>query len=449
MKPKKTGTFCTNLTKQKSKTIHLKGGNKKLLELNFSGGDITSDGGVLLLRQADQALKLTKAVSNILPDPRNSSLITHSWLSMLQQRIFGIALGYEDLNDHKSLRHDPAIQTAVDRENVLASTSTLFRMEHSSTRESIFALHKLLLDKFIASYKEAPTEIILDFDATDSTIYGEQEGRFFNGYYRDYCFLPLYVFCGHHLLVAYLRRSNIDGAKHAWAILSLLVKYIKKSWPNTKIIIRGDSGFCRHKMLSWCDINNIEYYIGIAKNSRLISLADTYISKSEEYFSHTQEKQTIFGEVKYNAGTWDYERRIIVKSEHSDKGSNTRFVVTNSEIKADKLYTEIYCARGDMENRIKEQQLGLFADRTSCHEWWANQLRLLFSGLAYILISFIRSHALQNTILSTAQVDTIRLKLFKIGASIIRNTRRIRFLLSSWFPNQDIFITAMSRLSTV
>lgn len=448
MKPKNPGTICTNLTKQKSKTIHLKGGNKKLLELNFSGGDITSDGGVLLLRQADQALKLTKAVSNILPDPRNSSLITHSWLSMLQQRIFGIALGYEDLNDHKSLRHDPAIQTAVDRENVLASTSTLFRMEHSSTRESIFELHKLLLDKFIASYKEAPTEIILDFDATDSTIYGEQEGRFFNGYYRDYCFLPLYVFCGHHLLVAYLRRSNIDGAKHAWAILSLLVKYIKKSWPNTKIIIRGDSGFCRHKMLSWCDRNNIEYYIGIAKNSRLISLADTYISKSEEYFSHTQEKQTIFGEVKYNAETWDYERRIIVKSEHSDKGSNTRFVVTNSEIKAEKLYKEIYCARGDMENRIKEQQLGLFADRTSCHEWWANQLRLLFSGLAYILISFIRSHALQNTILSTAQVDTIRLKLFKIGASIIRNTRRIRFLLSSWFPNQDIFITAMSRLST-
>ena len=399
MTTKKTGTLCTNVTKKQSKTIQIKGGNKKLLEMSFSGGDITSDGGVLLLRQADQELKLTNAVSKILPDPRNSSFITHSWLSMIKQRIYGIALGYEDLNDHQSLRHDPAIQTAVDRERALASTSTLFRME--------------------------------------------QKGRFFNGYYGDYCFLPLYVFCGHHLLVAYLRRSNIDGAKHAWAILSLLVKYIKKFWPNTKIIIRGDSGFCRHKMLSWCDRNEVGYYIGMAKNSSLLSLAEVYISKSEEYFSHTQNKQVVFGEVIYGAKTWDCERRIIVKAEHSEKGSNTRFVVTNSEIEAEKLYKEIYCACGDMENRIKEHQLGLFADRASCHEWWPNQLRLLFSGLAYILMSFIRSHALQDTILSSAQVDTIRLKLFKIGASIIRNTRRIRFLLSSVFPNQEIFFNAL------
>jgi hypothetical protein len=304
------------------------------------------------------------------------------------------------------------------------------------------------LDKFIGSFTEAPNEIILDFDATDNTIHGNQEGRYFHGYYDSYCFLPLYVFCGHHLLVAYLRRSDRDGATHSWAILSLLVKEIRKHWPDTKIIFRGDSGFCRHKMLSWCERNDVTYVVGIAKNSRLISLAEPYLSASEEYFDHTQEKQCIFGEVNYAAESWDKERRIIVKSEHSDKGSNPRFVVSNSNIDAEKIYKEIYCARGDMENRIKEQQLGLFSDRTSCHDWWPNQFRLLLSAMAYVLISYIRSHALKDTILENAQVETIRLRLLKIGASIIRNTRRIRFLLSSAFPNQTIFFNAMLRLST-
>jgi Transposase DDE domain group 1 len=447
MKIKKTGTLCTPITGQESKTIQLKGSHKKLIEVNFAGGDITSDGGVLLLRQADRKLNLTKSLSKILPDPRNQSLITHSWISMLKQRIFGIALGYEDLNDHETLRKDPAIQAAVECENDLASTSTLFRMEHTASRESMVMLHELLFEKFIASFAHPPKELILDFDATDDTIHGTQEGRFFNGYYRDYCFLPLYVFCGHHLLVAYLRPSNEDGAKHAWAILSLLVKAIRNKWPDTNIVFRGDAGFCRHKMFSWCERHNVGYVVGIGKNSRLLSLSESYLSQSEEYFSHTQEKQRIFGEVQYAADTWDKERRVIVKAEHSDKGANPRFVVTNRKEDAEQIYDKLYCARGDMENRIKEQQLGLFADRTSCHAWWPNQLRLLFSGMAYLLLSYIRSHALQGTSLATAQVDTIRLRLLKIGAAIIRNTRRIRFLLSSGFPNQKLFFRVLARLT--
>jgi hypothetical protein len=448
MNPNKTGALRTLITQLKSKTIQLKGVNKKSLEISFSGGDITSDGGVLLLQQADKNLQLTKTISKILPDPRNQSLITHSWVSMIKQLIFAIALGYEDLNDHKYLRKDLAMQAAVGREEDLASASTLCRLEQCASRESMFKFHELLFDIFIKSFKEAPQEIVLDFDATDSVIHGEQEGRFFNGYYDNYCFLPLYVYCGHHLLAAYLRPSNKDGARHAWAILSLLVKAIRKVWPHTKIVFRGDSGFCRHKMLSWCERNNIAYIVGIAKNSRLLPLAEPYMSKAEEYYDHTQEKQVIFGEVSYGAETWGCERRIIVKAEHSENGPNTRFVVTNISMEAEELYKEIYCARGDMENRIKEQQLGLFADRTSCHAWWPNQLRLLLSAMAYVLILHIRSQALKGTILAKAQVDTIRLRLFKIGASIIRNTRRIRFLLSSSFVNQNLFIFAMSRLST-
>src|ERR1700721_1230739 len=350
MKRKNTGTLCTHITKQKSKKIHLKGSNKKSLELSFSGGNISSDGGVLLLQKGDKNLHLTEAISKIFPDPRNQSHITHSWVSMIKQRIFGIALGYEDLNDHEYLRKDPAIQSAVGRESELASTATLFRMEQTASRKIMVKLHELLFDKFINSYKEAPQEIILDFDATDATIHGTQEGRFFNGYYDNYCFLPLYVFCGHHLLVSYLRPSNKDGARHAWAILSLLIRKIRKIWPNTRIIFRGDSGFCRHRLLSWCEKHDVNYIIGIAKNSRLLSLAEPYVSASEEYYDHTQEKQCLFGEVIYAANTWDKERRIIVKSEHSDKGENIRFVVSNCTEDAEKIYREIYCARGDMEN---------------------------------------------------------------------------------------------------
>ena len=234
---------------------------------------------------------------------------------------------------------------------------------------------------------------------------------------------------------------------HSWAILALLTKAIRKVWPNTRIVFRGDSGFCRWKMLRWCEKHNVSYIVGVAKNSNLLSLAEPNISKAKEYFDHTHEKQRLFADISYAAKTWNRERRVIVKAEHSEKGSNPRFVVTNLNGEPEHLYSQVYCARGDMENRIKEQQLGLFADRTSCHDWWPNQLRLLMSGLAYVLLSNIRNTALAGTKLASAQVDTIRLRLLKVGAAIIRNTRRIRFLLSSSFPNQEIFLQALKRLA--
>jgi hypothetical protein len=288
----------------------------------------------------------------------------------------------------------------------------------------------------------------LDFDATDDPVHGKQEGRFFHGYYDHYCFLPLYVFCGEKLLVSYLRPSNIDAARHARAILSLLVKRFRQVWPEVRIIIRGDSGFCRWRMLSWCDRHEVSYIIGVAKNSRLNDMALPLMEKAKAQHEASGEKQRLFSEISYAAYTWDKERRVLVKAEYTDQGSNPRYVVTNLSGDPKKLYDEIYCARGDMENRIKEQQLGLFSDRTSCTKWWANQFRVMLSSLAYVLLQTLRSVALNGTMLAHAQCCTIRVKLMKIGAVILRNTRRIVFHLSSACPYQKIFCMAVKRLST-
>ena len=238
---------------------------------------------------------------------------------------------------------------------------------------------------------------MLDFDATDDRVHGLQEGRFFHGYYGDWCFLPLYVFCGEQLLVSYLRPSNIDAARHAPAILKLLVRRLRQAWPGVKIIFRGDSGFCRWKMLRWCERHGVDYIVGLAKNSRLLGLAEELNQSAETQYESAQEKQRLFGWLDYAAGTWDRERRVIAKAEHSGQGRNPRFVVTSLQGDAQALYDEVYCARGEMENRIKEQQLGLFADRTSCHGWWANQLRLLLSAAAYVLMETIRRVGLHGT----------------------------------------------------
>jgi hypothetical protein len=307
------------------------------------------------------------------------------------------------------------------------------------SRTEAVKIHKLFVEKFIASFEHAPTELILDFDATDDRVHGKQEGRFFHGYYDHYCFLPLYVFCGDQLLVSYLRPSKIDGAKHAWAILSLLVKRLRRAWPQVRIIFRGDSGFCRWRMLAWCDRNGVEYIVGLAKNPRLNRLSSVIAAKAKQDYEASSTKQRIFTEFSYKAATRDNPRRIIAKAEHSWRGANPRYVVTSLSGDPQDLYDEIYCARGDMENRIKEQQLGLFADRTSCHHWWANQFRLLLSGLAYILMERLRALGLQGTELARSQVGTIRLKLLKIGTAIIRNTRRIRLMLCSSYPYQNIF----------
>jgi hypothetical protein len=416
------------------------------VSVDFRGGNISSLGGSVLLGQADRKTGLTRQAARLIADPRNQKKITHSLEHMLRQRVYAIACGEEDLNDHEELRKDIALQTAVGTDKVLASASTLCRLENRAQRQAAFDLNALFVEQFIASHKQAPDEIVLDFDATDDAVHGNQEGRFFHGYYDHYCFLPLYVFCGSQLLCAYLRPSNIDGARHAWAILSLITKRLRAEWPDLKIIFRGDSGFCRWKMLRWCDRNNVDYIIGLAKNSRLKAIGGKLIHEAEVRFEQTGDKQRLFAEFDYAASTWDRKRRVIIKAEHSAMGSNPRFIVTSLAGDPQPLYDTGYCARGNMENRIKEQQLDLYADRTSCTNWWANQFRLLLSSMAYVLFDHIRRIALKNTRLAQATSATIRNKLIRIGAVVLRNTRRIRLHLSSACPHQELFAVVTARL---
>ena len=309
-------------------------------------------------------------------------------------------------------------------------------------------MHEVLIEIFINSFTSAPKELILDFDATDDPTHGNQEGKFFHGYYDHYCFLPLYVFCKDQLLVSYLRPSNIDGAKHTWAILSLLVKRFKKQWPDVEIIFRGDGGFCRHKMLDWCDSNDVKYIIGQAKNNVLKGMIEVEMEQMLEKHKETKEPQRCFKDLQYGAGSWKKQRRIVAKVEHLSKGANPWFIVTNLCDDPQYLYEDTYCARGDMENRIKEQQLGLFADRTSASAWWANQFRLMLSSVAYVLMENMRRTALKETEFAKSQMTTIRLKLLKIGAVIVKNTRRIKFMFSSSYPWQEQFMLIASRLNS-
>jgi len=330
---------------------------------------------------------------------------------MLKQRIFGIASGYEDVNDQQELRKDPMFQVAANRdpgeENLLASPSTICRFENSGTREDAWRVADGFVDQFIASYARPPKEVTLDFDATDDRIHGQQEKAFFHGYYDDYCYLPLYVFCDDRFVVGYLRPSNIDGAKHAWAILMLLTRKLRKAWPKVRIRFRADSGFCRHRMLTWCDRHGVEYTVGIGKNDRLEKAAETIIEASRTEARRTQKKVRLFGEIRYGAKTWAYERRIIVKAE----------------------------------------QLDLFADRTSCHRFLANQFRLFMASAAYVLLEHIRRVALRGTELAKARCQTIRLKLIKIGAIVLVNTRRILIRMSEHFVYKDLYRLAIQRLT--
>ena len=435
------------MTKCYQKSFEFPRVNRRIVEARFDGGDITSDGGVLLLRQADRLTGLSDSIARALSDPRRQASCDHDVPGLVRQRLYAIALGYEDLNDHDGLRQDVALQTAVERDQWLASASTLCRFENRADRETAWRLHEVLLDQFIASFKRAPKKLILDFDATDDPVHGEQDGRFFHGYYRHYCFLPLYVFCGHQLLVSYLRPSNIDGAKHSWAILSLLVKRLRQVWPKVRIIFCGDGGFCRWKMLRWRDHHEVGCIIGLAKNKRLNRLTASLQDEAAACFAATGHKVRWFTDFQYAARSWDGARRVIAKIEHSQHGVNPRYVVTNLEGDAKQLYDKLYCARGDMENRIKENQLDMFGDRTSCQHWWPNQFRLLLASLAYTLIEAIRRIALKGTELANAYVGTIRLKRFKIGAVNLKNTRRIRFLLASGCPYKELYFLAANRLA--
>jgi len=429
-------------------TLHFAPFKRRQIEAEFSGGDVSSDGGVLLLRQLERRLGLLERAAAVLSDPRDPERITHSVTDMLKQRVFGLCLGYEDLNDHGELRRDVLLQTAVERDTPLASAPTLCRLENRASRAVAWALHEVIIERFIASFREAPAELVLDFDATDDPVHGRQEGRFFHGYYDHYCFLPLYVFCGEQLLVSYLRPSKIDGAKHAWAILALLVKRLRQAWPLVKIILRADSGFCRQRLLAWCQRHAVGYVVGLAKNRRLNDMTELARKRLAAQFEATQLKQRECTEFHYAAGTWDQPRRVIARLEYGDQGDNPRYIVTNLDGDAAPLYDALYCARGEMENRIKEAQLGLFADRTSCHYFLANQFRLLLASLAYILMERLRNLALAGTEFARLQTSTLRVKLLKIGAVILRNTRRVRVLLSSAYPYQPIYAHALRVLDS-
>lgn len=418
------------------------------VEAEFSGGHVTGNGGIQLLSEVDRKIGLTRSVARRLDDPRRDASCRHGLPEMLRQRVYALALGEEDLNDHSELRHDLALRAAVGRDSGLASPSTLCRMERRADRAAAVAIHRELFEQFVAAHPVAPRRLVLDFDATDTPLHGEQEERFFHGYYGHYCHLPLYVFCGRHLLVSYLRPSGIGAAKHAWAVLSMLVKALRKRWPKVEVVLRGDSGFCRWRMLSWCEDHDVGYIVGIGRNSVLMESAAGLVAEAECRHGERGRNQKLFGSFMYAAGTWDRERRVIVKAEHNSKGANTRFVVTNLPQSDRHLYTRVYCARGEMENRIKNQQLDLFADRASCREFWPNQFRQLLSGLAYTLFEALRRMALAGTRLALASPNTIRLTLLRVGAVVLANTRRVRLLLSSAYAHHALFRAVALRLDS-
>jgi Transposase DDE domain group 1 len=422
----------------------------KTVVADFQGGRLTTDGGALLLGEVADRIGLFDALNATIPDPRHPVFIVHDQRTLLAQRIIAIALGYEDLNDHHTLRVDPALQVAAGRapepELPLASPPTLCRLENRVDRTALVQLAEVLVDQFLAAHPQPPEHLMLDFDATDDLVHGKQEQRFFHGYYDHHCFLPLYVFCGDELLVAYLRPSNIDASKHARAVLKLLVRRLRAAWPEVKITIRADSGFCRWRLMRWCDSQGIGYILGLAKNPVLERAARDEIERAERQFRRTGQPQRVFGSFSYAAKSWDRRRRVIVKAEHTAQGKNPRFVVANVPGDPQELYEDVYCQRGEAENRIKEQQLDLFADRTSCHRFVANQFRLLLSSAAYVLVQALRRTALVGTELAEAQVGTIRLKLLKVAARVVVTVRRVVFHLSSSYPYHAIFREVHARV---
>ena len=424
--------------------------SSKKLQADFDGGTITSDAGMLLLREVDHRIGLTQALAACVPDPRNQIFVVHPQTTMMAQRIFALAAGYEDLNDHQTLRDDSCFKILAERkpdgELPLASPPTLWRMENRADKKALADMMGVFVETFIASYTSPPKWIVLDFDATDIPLHGNQERRFFHGYYDEYCFLPLYVFCGDQLLIPYLRPSRNDAAKNSRALLKLLTQRLREAWPEVKILVRGDSGFCRWKFMKWCDENGVYYLLGLAQNKILLENALPWTIPAEWHFNRTQEKIRFFGSFRYAAATWDRERRVIIKAEHSTQGDNPRFLVTNLPGDAHTLYDEIYCARGEMENRLKEQ-FDLFAAHTSSHYYLNNQSRLLEASAAYILVETLRRLGLPGTSLEQAQVGTIRTKLLKVGAIVNVSVRRIIFRLAGGYPLQSLFRKIVQRLT--
>jgi hypothetical protein len=431
------------MTENSTKKIGFTSAKGRAVEAAFDGGAVSSDGGLLLMREVDRKLGLIRDISRRLDDARQLGKVRHGCETMLRQRVMALIAGWEDLNDAQLLRHDPVHQVAAGAGEDLASAATLCRFENGQTREAAWAVNFALVEQFIASHRKAPPVLVLDFDATDTPVHGKQEGRFFHGYYDCHCFLPLYVFCGDQLLVAYLRRSNIDAARHAAAILKLLVTRLRRAWPRTKIVFRADSGFCRDLLLNWCDRNEVKYVVGIARNERLLAEAAELMKGAQQRYEQTKQKQRLFSAFDYAAGKWQRVRWVIAKAEHSEKGSNPRFILTNIVGDAQKLYDRRYCQRGEMENRVKEQMM-LFADRVSAHRWWANQWRLCLSAIAYSLMEALRRLALHGTDLAQATCATLRTTLIKIGAVVVKKATVVRLHLSSHHPLQALFSQAVA-----
>lgn len=427
---------------------------RRPIHADFSGGAITSDAGALLLREADRALGLIDALDRAIPDPRRPEFITHPQRTFLAQRILGLAAGYEDLNDHQHLRDDPLWQVLTDHPGSddhpqLASPPTLCRLENRISRRTLVRMATAVVDTFVGSFAVPPDHLTLDLDATDVEIHGHQEGRFFHGYYDRYCFLPLYVFCGDRLLVAYLRPSNQDPSMHVRAILNLLIRRLRAAWPNVRITIRGDSGFCRWRLMRWCDRHDVRYILGLARNPVLERLAEPLTGMVEDYHRRDGRTYRAYDGCHYGAQSWDRPRRVIIKAECLGGVSpkrNPRFVVTNLPGDARELYEQVYCARGEMENRIKEQGQ-LFATRTSCHAFRANQFRLLLAAAAYVLVEHVRRVGLVGTALEQAEVRTIRSKLFKIGGWVQKAVRRVVVRMSSGCPWAELFERVVRQLA--
>jgi hypothetical protein len=453
-------------------------GNREVVG-RFDGGSITSDAGGLLLRETEKRTAILSGFAKCFEDLRDPKLIEHTVAEMVAQRVYGLALGYEDLNDHDDLRRDPLLAVLVGKEDpegegrirqqdkgkAMAGKSTLNRLELTPAEPTAADLRykkiimkpeeidRLFVDVFLQAHAEPPEQIVLDVDATDDPLHGKQEGGFFHGYYMNYCYLPLYIFCGEFLLCARLRPSNIDASEGTVDELERIVGQIRSAWPGVKITVRGDSGFCRDSIMSWCEARQIDYVFGLAKNERLKAMITAELEQAQQLYEEMQKAVRVFKDFRYETlDSWARERRVIAKAEHLDKGANPRFVVTSIDTQAmdgQTLYERLYCARGDMENRIKEQQLWLFADRTSAGRMRANQLRLYFSSIAYLLMQALRRLGLQGTEMVAAQCNTIRLKLLKVGAQVKVTVRKVWISLAGGYPYVDLFKNVHGNLLTV
>jgi hypothetical protein len=434
----------------------------------FDGGTVSSDAGALLLGRTDAAIGLIDRLAGCFIDERDPDLIEHTVRTLIGQRVFGMALGYEDLNDHESLRHDPVFGALLGKLTptrrtdcaALAGKSTLNRLElhplggvsrYHKIRPEAAAIERLWVELFLDAHRAAPAEIILDLDATDDPLHGHQEGRFFHGYYAGYCYLPLYIFAGEHLLCAKLRRSNIDGAAGAREEIERIVAQIRARWSGVKIILRADSGFCREELMGWCEQNAVDYLFGLARNVRLVRAIGAELHAAAAESAQTQRPARRFKELVYRTRkSWCRPRRVVAKAEQTGDKSNPRFIVTSLSMQqwpARELYEDCYCARGECENRIKEAQLDLFADRLSAATFRANQLRLWLASAAYVLMHALRRVGLAGTALARACANTIRLKLLKIGAVVTVSVRRVRLAMSEACANQHEFIAAFHALS--